>query len=268
MWQAAPVDNQPKLPVREAWFDRREVAPGVTWILEPGVHPFLRANIWHVRGRDGDLVVDTGMGIASLHESFPDLFDRDPLAFVTHGHYDHTGGAHAFPRRTCHVAEAPMLSEPEEATLLTAELPESFADALAADEPGGVAPPCLIDTVPTADYDVSAYAVLSAPVDAPLRDGDQIDLGDRCFEVVHLPGHTPGSAALLDAANGVLFTGDVLYDGELLDELPESDIDSYVTSMRRLAALDVQVAYPGHEQPLSGDDVQRLASAYLARRGG
>lgn len=159
-----------------------------------------------------------------------------------------------------------MLAEPEESTLVTAELPASFADALAADEPGGVAPPYLIDTVPDVDYDVRGYTVPSAPVEAPLQDGDVIDLGDRSFEVVHLPGHTPGSAGLYDAANGVLFTGDVLYDGELLDELPESDIGGYVASMRRLAALDVQVAYPGHEQPLSAGDVQRLASAYLDRR--
>ena len=55
-----------------------------------------------------------------------------------------------------------------------------------------------------------------------------IDLGDRVFEVVHLPGHTPGSAGLIDRDSGVLFTGDVLYDGDLLDELPESNIDDYV----------------------------------------
>ena len=64
----------------------REPVPGdagrtVTWIREPGVHPFLRANIWHVKGRDRDLLVDAGMGIASLRESFPDLItDRTVLS--------------------------------------------------------------------------------------------------------------------------------------------------------------------------------------------
>lgn len=159
-----------------------------------------------------------------------------------------------------------MLRLPEEATLVTADLPASFADALAADDPEGVVPPYLVDAVPDPGYDVQGYTVLSAPVEEPLNDGDVIDLGDRVFEVVHLPGHTPGSAGLFDAAAGVLFTGDVLYDGELLDELPESDIDDYVASMRRLAALDVHVAYPGHEQPLTRDDVRRLASVYLDRR--
>ena len=83
---------------------------------------------------------------------------------------------------------------------------------------------------------------------------------------MHLPGHTPGSAALFDHHSGVLFTGDVLYDGELLDELPESSIDDYVASMRRLLDLDATMAYAGHEQPLSGDDVRRLGTAYLTRR--
>ena len=76
-----------------------EVAPGISWILEPGVHGFLRSNIWHVEGRDRDLVVDTGMGIAALRTAFPDLFEHDPVAFITHGHYDHTGGAHEFATR-------------------------------------------------------------------------------------------------------------------------------------------------------------------------
>lgn len=262
------MGNSLKLPVRAPWFDRRTVAPGITWIVEPAVHGFLRSNIWHVSGRDRDLVVDTGMGICSLRESLPDLFEREPTAFITHGHYDHTGGAYEFSNRAGHTAEAGLLAEPEPATLLTAVLPVSFAEALAADEPGGVAPDLLVDAVPHDGYEVTTYGVRPAPLTAMLRDGDVIDLGDRSFELVHLPGHTPGSAGLLDRASGVLFTGDVLYDGELLDELPESSIDDYRASMRRLLALDIEVAYPGHEQPLSPDDVQRLGSAYLARRAG
>ncbi len=259
---------QVELPIRDPWFERREVAPGITWVLEPSVNGFLRSNIWHIKGRDRDLVVDTGMGISSLRSAYPDLFDGDVLAFFTHGHYDHTGGAYEFERRASHVAEAVMLSEPEEATLITADLPSSFASALAADSPGGVTPLFLVDALPHAGYDVSGYSIAPAPVTEPLADGDVIDLGDRVFEVIHLPGHTPGSAGLIDRDSGVLFTGDVLYDGELLDELPESSIDDYIASMGRLLALDATVAYAGHEQPLSSDDVQRLGSAYLAQRSG
>ena len=262
------MGTRAKLPVRDPWFERRTVAPGITWIIEPAVHGFLRSNIWHISGRDRDLIVDTGMGICSLREALPDLFEREPTAFVTHGHYDHTGGAYEFGRRAGHAAEAGLLAVPEPATLLTADLPSSFAEALAADEPDGVAPDVLVDAVPHGEYDVAAYGIRAAPLTAPLADGDVIDLGDRSFEVVHLPGHTPGSAGLLDRAGRVLFTGDVLYDGGLLDELPESSIDDYRASMSRLLALDIEVAYPGHEQPLSHDDVQRLGREYLAHRAG
>jgi len=98
-------------------------------------------------------------------------------------------------------------------------------------------------------------------------DGDVIDLGDRAFEVVHLPGHTPGSAALFDRSSGVLFSGDVVYDGTLLDELPESDVDDYVVSMRRLLALPVRTVHAGHEPSFDGDRLAELCEAYLGRRG-
>ena len=48
------MGNLTKMPIRDPWFERREVAPGITWILEPSVNGFLRSNIWHVKGRDRD----------------------------------------------------------------------------------------------------------------------------------------------------------------------------------------------------------------------
>ena len=261
-----------QLPVRSPWFtttpaDRvaGEVGRGITWIQEPGVHAFLRANLWHVHGRDRDLIVDAGMGIASLREELPQLVDERTALFVTHGHLDHAGGAHEFVERYCHPDEVGMLTDPEVETLVVSELDEPFAKALAEDSPD--APPdYLIDSVPDAGYDVHSYAVTPAPPSHTFEDGEVIDLGDRCFEVIHLPGHTPGSTALYESATGVLFTGDVLYDGELLDELPGSDIDAYVASMQRLLDLEISIAFPGHEDPLNPEAVQRLGMAYLSKR--
>ena len=55
----------------------------ITLIFEPHVVPFLRCNIWHVRGRDRDLVIDTGLGVASLSEFAKDILDR-PVTAVAH----------------------------------------------------------------------------------------------------------------------------------------------------------------------------------------
>jgi len=66
------------MPVAGRWFVTTQVGDRLNVIVEPYVHFFLRANIWHLRGRDRDLIVDTGLGVASLREHLPDLFERDP----------------------------------------------------------------------------------------------------------------------------------------------------------------------------------------------
>jgi glyoxylase-like metal-dependent hydrolase (beta-lactamase superfamily II) len=65
--------------------------------------------------------------------------------------------------------------------------------------------------------------------------------------VLHLPGHSPGSVGLWEKAIGVLFSGDAIYDGPLLEELPGSDIGAYVSTMKRLRSLPVDIVHGGHE---------------------
>jgi glyoxylase-like metal-dependent hydrolase (beta-lactamase superfamily II) len=99
-----------------------------------------------------------------------------------------------------------------------------------------------------------------------LDEGDVIDLGDRAFEVLHLPGHSPGSIGLWESATGTLFSGDALYDGPLLDEVPGADIDAYVNTMDRLRRLPVEVVHAGHDPSFGRERLVELTTAYLARR--
>ncbi|HEY4331304.1 MAG TPA: MBL fold metallo-hydrolase, partial [Ilumatobacteraceae bacterium] len=96
--------------------------------------------------------------------------------------------------------------------------------------------------------------------------GDIVDIGDRQFEVLHLPGHSPGSIGLWEPATGTLFSGDAIYDGPLLDELAESDIDAYCTTMERLLTLPVTVVHAGHDPSFGRDRLRELARNYLERR--
>jgi glyoxylase-like metal-dependent hydrolase (beta-lactamase superfamily II) len=68
-------------------------------------------------------------------------------------------------------------------------------------------------------------------------EGDTIALGSRVFEVMHTPGHSPGGICLLDHEAGIFFSGDTVYDSRLFDELPGSDINSYVKTIARLRSL-------------------------------
>ncbi len=55
--------------------------------------------------------------------------------------------------------------------------------------------------------------ITPAPATRLLAEGEAIDLGDRHFEVLHLPGHSPGSIGLWEEATGIFFSGDAIYDG-------------------------------------------------------
>ena len=100
-----------------------------------------------------------------------------------------------------------------------------------------------------------------------LAAGDVVDLGDRAFEVLHLPGHSPGSIGLWEAASGILFSGDAVYDGPLLDQLPGSDVAAYEQTMRRLLELPVSVVHAGHDPSFGRERLSELARGYLARLG-
>jgi glyoxylase-like metal-dependent hydrolase (beta-lactamase superfamily II) len=104
------------------------------------------------------------------------------------------------------------------------------------------------------------------PLRRLLADGDVVDLGDRSFEVLHLPGHSPGSIGLWEEATGVLFSGDAVYDGPLLDELDDSDVEAYVATMRRLRELPVTVVHAGHEPSFGRQRLVELCDDYLSRR--
>ena len=64
------------------WFRVRRLADGVTWIDEPWVKEFYRCNIWHLRGRDRDLLVDSGWGVVSLRSQIPLVTERPLVATV------------------------------------------------------------------------------------------------------------------------------------------------------------------------------------------
>ena len=253
-----------ELPIAASWFRRASFAEGITLLDEPHVAAFARCNIWHIRGRDRDLLVDTGLGLASLQEAAKDLFERPLTAVMTHAHFDHIGGAFEFADRRVHAAEAAEMVEPRGfAGLRSADL---GADLVARVKAAGYdVPEVFLDAVPRAGFSLDGYRVPPAPPASTLHDGERLDLGDRSFEVLHLPGHSPGSIGLWESRSGILFSGDALYDGPLLYELPGSSLEAYVPTLKRLLELRVSVVHAGHDPSFGRDRLRQIASEYLDR---
>jgi glyoxylase-like metal-dependent hydrolase (beta-lactamase superfamily II) len=213
---------------------------------------FGQAYLWN---DDGELtLIDTGLagseddiasGIASLG------LPREALRRVvlTHFHEDHAGSAAALAawgdvavlagqadapiiRRGSQLGPPPVLTEEEkplyEAIVVQGSLPP--------------APP--------------------VRVDRELRDGDRLDIGGGA-RVLEIPGHTDGSIALYLEGPRVLFTGDTIaeFQGQVILGVFNLDRKRTIASMRRLAALDADVACFGHGEPLVGSAAASLRAA-------
>jgi glyoxylase-like metal-dependent hydrolase (beta-lactamase superfamily II) len=229
------------------WWRLRDAGDGITHIDEPHIREFYRCNVWHVRGRDGDMLVDSGMGVVSLREQVALVTERPLQAVASHTHFDHIGLHHEFDCRLCHAAEAHMLRAPTRANTL--------ADPYVTDD--------IFTTLPPEPYASASYAVRSAPATRILWDGDVIDLGDRHFRVIHTPGHSPGGAALWEAATGILFSGDIVYDGPLIEDAYHSDAADFYRSMVRLYDLPVRVVHGGHFASYGRDRHRAIIRAWL-----
>ena len=92
-----------------SWYRIRTLDDGVSRILEAHVAADWRCNIWHVRGRDRDLIIDTGLGLQPIAKDIMMLAERPVIALCTHSHHDHAGGLCQFETRLGHAAEADIL---------------------------------------------------------------------------------------------------------------------------------------------------------------
>ena len=81
-------------------------------------------------------------------------------------------------------------------------------------------------------------------------ENDLIDLGGRSFEVIHIPGHTPGSIALLDRGNRILVGGDSVQVGPIYMFGPMRNFPAYLHSLERLEDYidDFDTVYPSHNE--------------------
>lgn len=175
--------------------------------------------------------------------------DKPVIAVATHAHVDHIGSLHEFEDRRAHVAEAVAYATMPDAVTL--------ADHFRA-QPEPVSAP------PHAGWSPADFRLEPAPLRATLEADDVIDLGDWRFRLLHLPGHSPDSIGLFDEARGIVFTGDALYDGQLLDDLPHSNVRHYVQTMALLGSLSIKMGHGGHGPSFSNERKITLVEEYLA----
>jgi glyoxylase-like metal-dependent hydrolase (beta-lactamase superfamily II) len=165
------------------------------------------------------LVVDPGAEGPRILEALKADGITPALVVITHGHFDHTGAvgdivkAHAVPFRH-HEAEASTLAQTPPGTEI--------------------------------------WGVKVARVPRPsghLADGERLDVGGLAVDIIHTPGHTPGSTCFYVPEDEILLTGDTLFQRSVgRSDLPGGNADQLAASIRgKLYALPEETTvYPGH----------------------
>jgi glyoxylase-like metal-dependent hydrolase (beta-lactamase superfamily II) len=237
--------------IPENWYETHHVSDDISLITETYVANWLRCNIWHVRGQTHDLIIDTGMGMRSLKKEVSRLNEKPVICISTHCHFDHIGGAHEFECRLGHQSEQEIHANPTLAnTAMTGFIRAETFEAL-----------------PYEGFSHEDYKVQPAPLTGFLDEGDVLDLGNRHFNLLHLPGHSPGSIALFEEKTGILFSGDTIYDGDLYDSVYHSDKIQYRESLRRLREMPVNTIHGGHEKSFDKNRMIKIIDDYLEGKG-
>lgn len=223
-----------RIPTVDPWFEVYKIRPGVFAIYEP--HQLEEVISYLIIGGGKALLFDTGMGISNIQAVVAGLTKLPVSVVNSHTHNDHVGDNWRFSE---------VYGMDTDFTRNNARGSSEDAQAeLASDEICGALP---------AGFDAKAYATKPFHITHWLHDGDKIELGGRTLKVIGTPGHTPDAIALLDEKNGLLFTGDSFYLGPIYLYRPETDLDAYVASVKKLAALapHLQLLLPAHNTPVA-----------------
>lgn len=234
--------------VFQDWFEVYRLPDGTLAIYEG--YQFEEALMYLVEGEDRAVLIDTGTGIGRLDRVVAELTDLPVEVINTHEHYDHVGSNYLF-ENTAAFDDPAALKRLADGRSLESMARYKTDEYVYKPYPEG--------------FDVGRWAIPSHTPTRLINDGDIIDLGGRRLEVIHIPGHSPGSIALLDRDNRVLFTGDHFFPGPLYCHADDVEIEKYVASNRKLA--DMVELYDhvlsGHNDPwVDSEVIPRVSDAF------
>ena len=232
----------------ESFYRVDKISPNAWRIIEP-YQPLI--SMFLICGSEKAVLVDTAFGIGDLNTQCSRLTDKPVTLFSTHAHPDHVFGNWQFDKAYLSPADKPVYN-----AMCT---PENYLAPFS--DPGFREFISSIAGVPVEQLETPSASDIHFCPTEDITDGDFIDLGDRKLEVMAVPGHTPGSLALIDRADKIAYTGDGInqYPWMFLEGCMslEEYQDMLISSQKRLEAAEVTTIYHGHcgEEPMDVGEV-------------
>ena len=158
--------------------------------------------VYLLLGDEKAALIDTLYGLGDLRQLVETITDKPVMVINTHGHFDHTGGNSFWPEA--------YMSE-----YAATEAKHAFGEELQK----------IMDSHAYPDYECRV-----------VNDGDIIELGNHTLEIIKIGAHSPGSIAILDKTERILYAGDELEAGQVL--LRASSVPAHLESMLKLKARE------------------------------
>ncbi len=251
------------------------IFPGLHTIKLPIPFELGEVNAYLIE-RDPLTLVDCGVSTDDAYQVLVDelavlgyrVADIQQLV-ITHHHVDHRGLA----SRIVAESGADVYTHPYSALWL--ERPDESRDRLDRFthdifREGGVPEPVIATMNRVGEYmDMLSGEKLDATV--KIGEGDRIEMGGRCWQTYHTPGHAGGMLCFYQPESRVMLVSDHLLRDVSSNPLIEMPADpggerpkrllDYLREMQRIAALDIAIAYPGHGDTVT--DVPGLVESRL-----
>lgn len=201
--------------------------------------------VWE-EGAEGCMVVDPGGESERIMAAIGKYNLTVDQIVLTHGHLDHAGGAATLKRvldtRNTQTGRPPV-------PLIGPDRRDRF----------------LLDSIEEMAAKHGLEGLHNATPDRWLAEGDTLAQGSLRFDVLHCPGHTPGSLVYLERTARFALVGDVLFQGSVgRTDFPYGDHDALITSiLEKLLPAGDDIAFLCGHGPASTFGRERVSNPYL-----
>lgn len=227
--------------MKKAWFTIEQLHPQIFALAEFSHWEAVVSYL--IIDQQRAFLIDTGMGYQSIKKAVRTLTSLPITVLLTHAHWDHIGGVSEFD--DVRVYDDSFEKSALEKGFSSITVPELHKPSFFLD-----------------DFLPKEYKVRANKTHSTFQDGETLQSDSFDIQVIHTPGHTPGSVCFLIPQLHALFTGDTVYPGPLYAQLPESSISQYQQSIEKLRLYTSQAAhlYPGHNAMVANPDLIDKAS--------
>lgn len=194
-------------------------------------------------GSDQALLFDTGPGFSSIKSAIKSLTSLPVIAYLSHHHFDHTGGAFEFDN----------ISGWSSQSMINASKNGIKDETIKSQVPGE-----FWEEINTDNHQTKPFPSMQF-VDKELS----INIGKYQLNLLHTPGHSSDSICLYEPSKRWLFSGDTAYHGPIYLQFEDSSKEDYTKTIEKLINLNADKIFPGHNNTMLSPNILKDTKSML-----